>query len=392
MGGERPPVVLLSSADWKAPYPTNKQHVAAGLAARGHDVLYVETVGIRAPSLNAKDFRRIMARIRRGVSKTTHPRKNLTVLSPLTIPFWQGSPVSRWVNGRMLSWRIRRWLGKRKHPLLWTYHPYLDGLVESLRPRCTVYHCVDNLATVPGVDPEAYGNAERKLLSGADIVFTTSEALKSHCEAIANGPVHFLPNVADRDFFARARLNGPIPAEIARIPHPRLCYSGALTEFKVDFELLEKLARARPDLHLVLIGDEPAGQHSAVLRRLREQPNVHLIGWRPYERLPDYLRGMDIGLLPLLDNAHTQAVFPMKFFEYLAAGLPVVATSLPALDEFDRHCGRTTTFDAFVEAIDAAITEPLRIPLDDPVLTENTWDRRLDRMFALIDDLDKSAG
>ena len=389
---ERPPVVLLSSADWNAPFRTNKQHVAEGLAARGHDVLYVETVGIREPSLNTRDIRRIFARIGRGLSRMEQPRRGLTIMSPLTIPFAHGSRALRRLNGFILSWRIRRWLGRRKEPLLWTYHPYIDGLRETLRPRYVIYHCVDDLATVPGVDADAFGKAEQRLLSSADIVFTTSSALQEHCEASAGGPVHFLPNVADLNFFAQARQNGPVPAELSGIPHPRLCYSGSLTEFKVDLDLLERLALTRPDLHLVLIGDEPAGQASPILKRLREQPNAHLLGWRAYARLPEYLRGVDVGLLPLLENAHTRAVFPMKFFEYLAAGLPVAATRLPALDDFAAYCARTQTFSEFIAAIDDAVANPRRFPLDDPALAENTWEKRLERMFALIDDLPPKAG
>lgn len=175
-----------------------------------------------------------------------------------------------------------------------------------------------------------------------------------------------------------------MPPELAAIAGPRLGFIGTLTDFKVDFALLEHVALARPDWHLVVIGDEREGQADPVLERMRRLDNVHMLGWRPYAVLPDYLRGLDVALLPLLLNDHTRAVFPMKFFEYLAAGCPVVATSLPALADFSSYCRLTDSAEAFMEGISNALTAPQVIPENDPVLMENNWDRRLDKMLAVL--------
>ena len=156
-------------------------------------------------------------------------------------------------------------------------------------------------------------------------------------------------------------------------------------------ELIENVARTREEWNIILIGDEPAGQSSPVIERFRTLPNVHLLGRRSYDQLPAYFRGMDVALLPLLENPHTEAVFPMKFFEYLAAGLPVVATRIPALEEFSGYCTCAGSFDEFVVAIAAALTGPRRFPLDDAALTENTWGRRLERMLTLIGSIDRNA-
>ena len=160
-----------------------------------------------------------------------------------------------------------------------------------------------------------------------------------------------------------------------------------LSDFKVDFPLLLKLASQRPDFHLVFIGDERVGQRSVVLKQLGDLPNVHLLGWRAYYRLPDYFRGLDVGLLPLRANDYTRAVFPMKFFEYLAAGLPVVASPLPALEVYGELHRRTANDDAFIAGIEEVLADPARfiLPPGHAALLENDWETQLAKMLALID-------
>ena len=96
---------------------------------------------------------------------------------------------------------------------------------------------------------------------------------------------------------------------------------------------------------------------------------------------------LDIGLLPLLINDYTRAMFPMKFFEYLAAGLPVVSTALPALHEFASIHGVGQGATAFAAAIESALAGrgPKPPDVDDPLLQANSWDARLDQMLAIIE-------
>ncbi|MFT8368570.1 MAG: glycosyltransferase [Acetobacter papayae] len=380
-------VVMFSTADWAAPCWTNKQHIARRLAERGYTVLYIETVGLRRPSINSLDLTRIIRRLRSGLKPPRRVGERLWVLSPLTLPLGQRHGFVRYFNAWILRTAIRLWL--RRHgdgtpPLVWTYHPYMLEAISGLKRSALVYHCVDNIAAVPGVDATAFAQAEEALLARADAVFTTAPALQAHCARIAPHTTHYFPNVADLAHFAQARHAGAVPPELAAIAGPRLGFIGTLTDFKVDFALLEHVALARPDWHLVVIGDEREGQADPVLERMRRLDNVHMLGWRPYAVLPDYLRGLDVALLPLLLNDHTRAVFPMKFFEYLAAGCPVVATSLPALADFSSYCRLTDSAEAFMEGISNALTAPQVIPENDPVLMENNWDTRLDKMLAVL--------
>lgn len=385
--------LLFATADWDTPYWTNKQHTAAHLAKAGWRVLYVESVGLRAPKVGSgTDWARILRRLWRGLRGPRKAADGIWVYAPLVIPFRHGHPWVRACNqgilSRTIGWFIRR--QRFRQPMAWTYHPYvlqtLDWLNhdEATSTGPLVYHCVDDLATIPGIDAAAFLEEERALLHRADVVFTTSQALHDKCRA-HSANIHDYPNVVDFDHFARAHDNGPIPADLEPIPRPRLTYMGALSDFKVDFNLLLQVAVGHPHWHIVLIGGEREGQRDPKLAHLASLPNVHWLGHRPYGQLPDYLRGMDVGLLPTHVNDYTRSMFPMKYYEYLAAGLPVVSTPLA----FTRHqsAGLLVADDpsTFAEAIGRHLTGGrLQRDRSRELVGEHTWSDRLASMLKKI--------
>jgi glycosyltransferase involved in cell wall biosynthesis len=327
---------LFSTADWDHPFWTNKQHVATQLAARGFRVLYVESLGLRRPTARPRDVARMARRVARAVKPTRQVNENLWVASPLTIPY-HASRLARQFNERWLAAQLSgacRRLGF-SNPIVWTYNPLVAPLASALESSLLVYHCVDDLSAAPGLASGVIRLAEQRLAAAADVVFATSERLYARMAAWNSRATHYQPNVADFDHFSRARRDEPLPAELAAIPRPRIGFVGAISPYKVDFDLIAAVARARPDWHWVLVGQVGEGQAGASTGPLR-LANVHLLGPRPYDRLPDYLRGFDVATLPCPPNPYTEAMFPMKFFEYLAAGLSVVAANVPALAEFAR--------------------------------------------------------
>jgi glycosyltransferase involved in cell wall biosynthesis len=381
-------IIMFSTADWYSRYWTNKQHVASRFAARGDRVLYVETVGLRLPGLNATDAKRIAARLKRGLSPIRAVGDNLWRLSPLTIPFGHRSPVIAGFNQFQLTMRIKSWLSANciLSPLVWAYHPYMLEAARSIKPAKLIYHCADYLGAVPGIDQASFDAEERELLARADVTFAASHRLQERCSAIAGARSHYFGNVADVSHFATARSAPALPPELEIIPRPRLGYVGALSDFKIDFDLLCAMVDRRPDWQLVLIGDEREGQADRRLADLVRHPNVHLLGWRPYQDLPHYMAGMDVALLPLLINDYTQAMFPMKFFEYVAAGLPIVSTPLDGIREYTSLYSVASDAAAFTNAVRSILaSRPSQLALDNPILLQNSWDERLDRMLDVIE-------
>jgi glycosyltransferase involved in cell wall biosynthesis len=328
------PIVLAASAGWETPAPVNAHQVARRLAARGHRVLFVESVGLRppAPLSSRHDLRRIAARLRGASGGLREVAPRLHVLSPV-LPLIG----PRWLRERALGLlaasvaRAARRLGYER-PLLWAFLPTALALAERLRARAVVYHCVDHYAANPGVDAAWVEALERRMLARADVVFATSGWLAQRLRAAGARAVHEIPNVADVALFARAHEPLPEPAELSGLPAPRAIYVGNLAAYRVDVALLEALARGGVSLALVgPVGLGDAAGAAPDLRALLALRNVRALGPRPPLELPALLRHCDVALLPFLDNDHTRASLPLKLWEYLAAGLPVVATPLPNL-------------------------------------------------------------
>jgi len=386
--------LLFATADWDTPYWTNKQHTAHHLAQAGWRVLYVESVGLRQPRMGSgTDWGRLLKRLWRGLRGARQVQERVWVVSPLVLPFKHHHPWVRAFNQGLLRHTLARFC--RRHgfqtPMVWTYHPFVLECLQGLKERHhmalgpTVYHCVDDLAAIPGIDAEAFNAEERRLLAHAHTVFTTSQALADKCGA-HHPRVYNFPNVVDVDHFAQAwRFDAPLPADLAAIPEPRLAYVGALSDFKVDFELLDALAEANPQWSLVLIGDEREGQHNPRLARMVQRPNVHLLGHRPYAELPNYLRGMRVGLLPTLVNDYTRSMFPMKYFEYLASGLPVVSTPLEFVkDSATPWLAVAVGATSFACAVEQQLQRKEIAFNALSVIKDNTWTARLAKMLSIV--------
>ena len=383
--------VLFSTADWDAPYWTNKQHTAALLGKRGTQVLYIESVGLRAPSASSvKDWSRLGKRLVTGLRSLLmgprHVQANVWVLSPLVIPFKHDNAWVRWFNQNLMRLQIRLFLGfrKLKRPLIWTYHPFMLYVLKGMSTGKLVYHCVDDLSAVPGIDATAYKAEEQRLLKQADVVFATAPSLAEHC-AQHNANTHFLANVVDIDHFGKAFLTETIPQDLSCIPEPRLGYHGVLSDFKLDFQLLLDVARLKPQWSFVFIGEEREGQKSPLLQELSRLPNVHFLGYRAYDVLPEYLSGIQVGLLPSLINEYTRGMFPMKYYEYLAAGVPVVSTPLSFANSVLAGLVTGATEAAFTKAVEDQLnygrfdrTQAMEL------VGDNTWNNRLSKMLNLI--------
>jgi glycosyltransferase involved in cell wall biosynthesis len=383
--------VLFSTADWDAPYWTNKQHTAALLGKRGTKVLYIESVGLRAPSASSgKDWTRLGKRLVTGLRSLLmgpkHVQTNVWVLSPLVIPFKHDHAWVRWLNQNLLKLQILRFLGVHKlmGPLIWTYHPFMLDVLKGMNTGKVVYHCVDDLSAVPGIDAIAFKAEEQKLLKQADVVFATAPALAEQC-ANYNPNTHYLSNVVDVDHFGRALDAEPIPADLAEIPEPRIGYHGVLSDYKIDFKLLLSVAIKNPQWSFVFIGEEREGQKDKLIKQLKILPNTYFLGYRDYKVLPEYLRGIQVGLLPTLVNQYTHSMFPMKYYEYLAAGIRVVSTPLDFLkDDCDFFKVASNNLE-FVDAIEEQLALG-RIEKKDcgNIIGSKTWSKRMDEMLKKI--------
>lgn len=384
--GER--IVCFSTADWDTLLPTNK-HQLMRRFARHNRVLFVETLGTRAPRLaSGTDLSRIGRRLRRGFEGATQRAPTLWTLSPVVRPAW-GTAAARAANRVAFRAQASRALSQFPDPIVWVYSPYAVHLLEGLRPRLVVYHMVDDLSEVPGVDARALREAETQLLARADCVFCTERGLFDRAQRI-NGGARFMPNVGDYRHFRKPRADVADErlAALRALSRPRIVFSGNLAPHKVHFDLIARIARERPQWQFVLIGPPWEGtEEPSALRALRRARNVTFTGHVAYRDLPAFLHEADVLAIPYRENRATRAVSPMKFFEYLATGLPVVATPLPSLLPYHEAVHLARTPAQWVRAIEAALADPADLAEQRRVLARrHTWQARIAEMEREIGD------
>jgi glycosyltransferase involved in cell wall biosynthesis len=363
-------IVCVGFSDWNSELLTNEQHLLTRLAHRNR-ILYVESLGLRRPRLGSgKDRRRIARRLVRGV---TPPKleDGVHVLSPLVLPVHH-HPAAVRLNRAILARLVRAGVRRAgmRDPVLWSFVPQAEVLIDVLRPRRVLYYVDDDHAAKKGIDANAFRSAERRFAARADLVMASAPELGERMRLL-NDHVVYAPNVADTALFATALDDGPVDPAIAALARPLVVFVGALIASKIDLGLTLALAHARPDWSFAFVGPVGPGDPGTDISPLRTAPNIHLLGPRPYEELPLVLRGANAAILPYHTGGEMRSVFPMKTYEYLAAGLPVVTTPLPALRDVPE----------VVVAPDAAA---MAARLDE-VMTTDTPQRRAERSRAVRD-------
>ena len=318
-------VVCLSTTNYH-PLPTRKQNVMSRL--RNSEVLYFDPpVSIIAPLKDKKASAYISKYRQPGEKVEGH--ENITVYAlPPVLPFFN---KFRWVN-RLNQKRqaafVRRKMrehGFGDETVLWCYSPSSCDIVEQVPHSSLVYDCVDRHSAYGGLmNPELVDAMELELAGKCSRVFATAEPLAKRLKA-ANEKTAFIPNGADYERFAQANDEQPVPSDLKDIPHPIFGFVGALQPC-VEYGYVETAAKAHPDWSFVFIGGEKPGAKLDVLRTLQ---NVHFLGLKPNELLPQYLAHFDACLNLFADNALSRDVSPLKFYEYLATGRPIVSTPQP---------------------------------------------------------------
>jgi glycosyltransferase involved in cell wall biosynthesis len=236
--------------------------------------------------------------------------------------------------------------GLRDVDLLMFDSPISACLRSWLRARRTVLRLFDDTTDEPPW-PAALTDQARALARAADLVTITAPALAERAAALGARRVHLMPNGADVEHFARPTAE---PEDLVSVPRPRVVYVGALAPW-VNFELMNNVAARMPNASFVWIGPGPT---DAIARR----PNVRVLGARSYESLPGYLQHCDVAVIPFDRDRHRRlvdSVHPLKLYDYLAAGLPVVATPWTELIRIAAPVRFADQPEAFAEAIADAI-------------------------------------
>ena len=289
----------------------------------------------------------------------------------------QSSVLRRLVDELLVVHRIEQYV-------LWYYTPMALGFTAHLKPRAIIYDCMDELSAFAHA-PAELKEQETELLRRANVVFTGGQSLYE-ARRHSHDNIHPFPSSVDVCHFAQARLSAMDPPDQASIPGPRLGFFGVIDE-RMDLDLLAGVAAARPDWHLVMVGPvvkiDPGTLPTA--------SNIHYLGPKTYAELPQYIAGWDVALLPFARNESTRFISPTKTPEYMAAGKPVVSTSIRDVVRPYGQQGLVRIADdveAFIAACEASLVEDAttRLRNADVFLRQTSWDGTWTRMRHLVDD------
>ncbi len=268
--------------------------------------------------------------------------------------------------------------------VFWYYTPMALMFTDHLKPRASVYDCMDELSAFKGA-PTRLQDYERQLFEMVDLVFTGGQSLYE-AKRQQHPAVHAFPSSIDVNHFRQGRSTQADRLDQKDIPFPRLGFFGVIDE-RFDIALLDEAASLRPDWHFVMIG--PVIKVDPGMLPLR--PNIHYLGQKKYDELPHYLAGWDVALLLFARNEATRFISPTKTPEYLAAGKPVISTSIRDVVRPYGDMGLVRIADTAAELVAAAEELMSGATVDnawlqqvDNFLAGMSWDRTWSEMSRLL--------
>jgi glycosyltransferase involved in cell wall biosynthesis len=385
---ERFSIICLSPQDWRVPLPTNRQQVMLRAARQGHEVLFVEMgyfLGRHLWSLLRSPERRSLAR-RLFSTEEVLPGVRLRKAHNL-LPWGSTYRLPKAINSAVTARLLRRLAAGMPQPVvLWIYDPGAAGTAGRCGEVFALYDCVDDYAeqTTSARKRAMVASCDRMAVLRSRLVFTTSTEMYERQRRL-NSKTHLVPNAGDYEHFAAAVDRGFAAPEVLDLPRPVLGFAGNFLASKVDFGLLDHVARALPQATVLLIGP-PTPETRPLLERLDHLPNVRWLGPKAYSELPRYVAAFDVGIIPYVSNAYTRSCFPLKLYEYLAAGKPVVATGLPELAGMEPDVALVDGAADFVDemarvaARDGEADKMRRMEL----ASRNSWEAKTDRLLELV--------
>lgn len=369
--------LFFESLPYESAFRVGSHHYAERFLAQGWDAMWLSHPLSPLHLLHPvkRDFEIRMRAWRAGGIESC----GMTYYSPMSLAPSASAPLLRSRAVARASARLTvpgvgdvlRRRGFTDPDLVWLTDPIYQPLAARIPSRCRVVRVADDTAAFANV-PSAVRELEDAAIADADIVFAVASSVRDRLSATHPRVVH-LPNGVDAERFGAPFAE---PDDLARIPGPRVLYIGAM-EYWFDAALVAECARANPEASFVLIG--PASPHVSELAGIG---NVHVLGPRPYATVPAYMQHTDVGIVPFTRSPMVDAIHPIKVYEYLATGLPVVAVRWPELVAM-RAPVELAERDGFCDAVTAAIATGRAEGSDTRVAYAyaNSWDARFEIVY-----------
>jgi glycosyltransferase involved in cell wall biosynthesis len=391
---------VVFADDWGR-HPSSCQHLFRRIAPR-HRVIWVNTIGTRTPSLAPADLMRAAGKLREwtlGAGRGPGAGENggasagpgaggseeipVRVLRPVMTPFDRWRPFRR-LNAQLLVRAVRDALEPGEAPVLVTTIPNAAGVVGEIGESASVYYCVDEFSEWPGADRGAMLEMERDLLGKVDLVVATADTL-FEAKSAAHPRVRLLKHGVDWERFRSG--GGRVPESLSGLSRPIVGFTGLVDE-RLDVPLLDDLAASRPEVSFVFVGPRQLTEGA-----LDRRPNVRFLPPVRYEDVPAVLGTLDAAILPYLENALTERINPLKLREFLASGIPIVATPLPEVRPYAGWLYAARGTDEWLRGLDGALSEGrTRAAARSESVREEGWDRKAEEFLRLCAEAVRPAG
>jgi hypothetical protein len=352
-------IVCFAGEDWWYHNPHSNRHLMKAFARGGNRVLFINSTGIRAPSVlrDRHSWKRIGRKLHSMAIFLRRAESGLFVLTPVALPITRRlrRPVCA-ANLLLIVAQVRlicAILGMHR-PIVWVSSPASIPAAIAMRQRWArllVYYCVDNIAFFRGADTAFIRSLDLKLQTHADLTFFSGRRL-FHERAGLAAETYRLPHGVDYAHFERARFcAADIPADVMALRKPIVGFIGAISS--LDVELIAIVAQRNPHVSFVFIG-----RVQMDMSRLKNTRNVHLLGFKAYTQLPDYLRSFRCCMIcyrrgdPFNDYRS-----PKKLLEYFAAGHPLVSVTLAELEDHAPLVYQANDPEQFHEQLQRALRE-----------------------------------
>lgn len=250
---------------------------------------------------------------------------------------------------------LKRWSGDgARRRLLWIADPCKVYNLRSMKGAAVVFDAIDDWEAIPEYQPfvDVISKGYRRIMERAEIIFTVSESLVEKFDGARTRIVRHIPNGVDPAIFRSAGREVAAPRE-GSCSGPVLTYVGVM-HARFSPEIISALAGAFPEATIQLVG--PVWEHDDI-EALRALPNVRFTGFIHHGRIPAIMKGSDVLLLPHRVTQASCSMDPLKIYEYLAAGPPIVSTKVPPITGFGDLVYAASDAGEFVHMVGQALDE-----------------------------------
>jgi len=368
-------VVCLSTTDWEKPWGSRQQLMTR--LAKSSRILFVEPP---LSPLHLHKFKKNIDRLSSSFLGIRQVGENIWVCRP--VPLFFGGISIRLNHGyhKLFAKQLSKWLTYlcMTPEILWSFSPFSAPLLKYLQFEKVIYHCVDRYAEATWLlnrSDIVYAH-EIQLVQQADLVVALSKITQKRLCQIKNSAI-YVPSGVDAETFRQMRFVPP-PKEMEKIPNPRIVIS-ANFDRRTDVELLKCLVLRQTKWSFVFVGSTVG----LVDNRFRNLPNVYSLGQKQYLELPPILWSCDVGIIPYHMNKLTLEMSPVKFYDYLACGLPVVSRPFPEIFQYSQFLYTADTTEEFILGIKLALHDNDNLMIEKRLafVKEHSWAHRLDKIL-----------